>query len=1098
MYRVTSFGLIAGPASLAYAGGPLKDYGPSNETVQATDGDADAMARVHGPIVTQQHHQHAIHALYPGSVLLSGPVSTQGDDAYALYYSGAARVIMTDVNIATHGARAHAVEGLRGDGAGPPGQAAAQPGDLELRRGRITLHGPGSVAMGLTTPSVRLGRPLRETAEATLWSMGYTGPASARQPDVRIDGKGADNVGIVIKGRRQLELNGVGIDLHEIGLVAMNIGASARVDGRNIGITASGADSFGLRVRGDGAGRDDSVRCPVPTSVKLANGFIAMTGQNSPAVEIVRAQVSLEDVSVTTSEAARFAVGNESGVFRMEGRQGRTILRSTGSALAAWTGSDRETARFDFRNVSIVSEAHSLLEVGRDHGDEGPAPPAHVDLSLDGGEARGRIWGGGSPAPRVNVNLRQGASWSGHTDVGRTVAVEAASTWNVDGDSVVENVVVGQGMIAFQARARQAEQSSDFHRLHITEDMRGSGEIGIRVDPASRQTDKVVVDGRVHDDIVIAPRDTGKVAETVTSMDLLHAAQGGPANYTLPDNAERVMLGGHAFRLHKEKIRDDPAVTVLVVPEGAPFIRGYATMDLEPPHRLRHAPPPTQGGPDRIDERDIPGDPPGPVQPPPVQPPVGQPPEVKTPDVKPPEVKAPEVKPPEIQPPGAEPLPPACPDGAHCGEPEGDTGDVPPSHQPGPETPTGEPPADKDPDGEPAPDRGGPDEPWIDAEPGPGGEPEAAPAPDAEPEPEPGDDADDEPTDETDAEPEPDKDEGETQDTEPSPAPEPPAPPPPPVVLSPAATLAVNNAALAAGQGIWNAQLAAVNRRLRAARHGNAMALPSGAHAVDAATGLWIDAAEGRQKIDNPLTGEYRQALYGFVAGVDHAIDVSAGRWHIGLLAAQIASRRDFDDGKGNTRSTHIGAYATFLGPRGSYATAIVSTGRYRHDMQGKFSDGKRLTGAFHNRGAGASLEGGRRVELPRAWFVEPYAGLDYLRVVSARYTLSDGTPVQDHGGHSLQWRTGARVGRAIEIRNGGNVTPYLRAGYAYERGNRNHVTVGETPLKANLGGSRLELGVGMEARLGKAHSLYVDVGYAKGRRFEQSGAVTIGFQYRW
>lgn len=349
---------------------------------------------------------------------------------------------------------------------------------------------------------------------------------------------------------------------------------------------------------------------------------------------------------------------------------------------------------------------------------------------------------------------------------------------------------------------------------------------------------------------------------------------------------------------------------------------------------------------------------------------------------------------------------------------------------------------------------------------------------------------------EAEAEAEPDKDEGESQGPQPSPPPEPPAPPP--IVLTPGAKLAINNAALAAGQGIWNAQLAAVNRRLRAVRHGNAMALPSGVHAVDAATGLWIDAADGRQKIDHPLTGEYRQDLYGFVAGVDHAIDVSAGRWHIGLLAAQIASRRDFDDGKGSTRSVHIGAYATFLGASGSYATAIVSTGRYRHDMHGKVSDGERLTGAFRNRGAGASIEAGHRVELPRAWFAEPYAGLDYLHVGSARYSLSDGTPVRDRGGHSLQGRAGARIGRVIETGNGGSVTPYLRAGYAYERGNRNQVTVGETPWKANLGGGRLDLGVGAEAQLGKAHSLYVDLGYAKGKRFEQSRAVTIGFQYRW
>jgi outer membrane autotransporter protein len=123
---------------------------------------------------------------------------------------------------------------------------------------------------------------------------------------------------------------------------------------------------------------------------------------------------------------------------------------------------------------------------------------------------------------------------------------------------------------------------------------------------------------------------------------------------------------------------------------------------------------------------------------------------------------------------------------------------------------------------------------------------------------------------------------------------------------------------------------------------------------------------------------------------------------------------------------------------------------------------------------------------------------VSYLHVGSARYRLNDGTQVRDRGGHSLQWRAGSRVGRVIETGNGGTVMPYVRLGYAYEQGNRNRVSVNDTTLNADLGGSRLEAGAGVEARLGKAHSLYVDVGYAKGKRFEQSRMVTVGYQYRW
>ncbi len=419
---------------------------------------------------------------------------------------------------------------------------------LELRRGRITLHGPDSVALGMTTPIARLGRPVRETGEATLWGMGYTGPTSAREPDLHIEGKGANDIGIAIKGHRQLELNGVGIDLRERGSVAMTIGASARVEGRNVGITASGADSFGLRVRGDGAGRDDKVLCPVPTSVKLANGFIAMTGHNSPAVEIVRAQVSPEDVSITTSEAAasRWATRPASSAWKA----GNAAPLSAAPARP-WRRGRAATAK---RRASIsttcpsTAASHSLLEVGRDHGEEGPALPAHVELSLNGGDAQGRIWGGGPTAPRVNVTLQHAASWQGHTDVGRAVTVESAGTWNVDGNSLVESVVLDQE----GSLSRTARRGRNNHRTStawISSGISAAREKSrsARIRQAGRPT-KSWSAARCAMTSSSRYRTTGKPAEKVTSMDILHSAQGGAANYALPDKAERVFLAGYAFR----------------------------------------------------------------------------------------------------------------------------------------------------------------------------------------------------------------------------------------------------------------------------------------------------------------------------------------------------------------------------------------------------------------------------------------------------------------------------------------------------------------------------------------------------------------------
>ncbi|OZI67033.1 autotransporter outer membrane beta-barrel domain-containing protein [Bordetella genomosp. 11] len=1171
LYGATSFGLLAGAADPAYGGQHVRQFGPADTTVQATNGNPEGLARVQGPIVTRHDREHGIQALEAGAAVVSGSVTTHGDDAYALYYGGGARVVMTDVHLLTRGARAHAVEGMRGVPPEAPGQKPPPEGTLEVHRGTIAIQGPGSVAVDVTTPTARLGRPLGELSPPKLWSMGYTGPASAQAPDVRIEGSAANAIGIAIDGRRSLEFNGVGIALTQAGAVALSVSGGAGVTGRNAGIAVSGPDSFGMRVRGD-ARRADAERCPVPSVVKLTDGFIDMTGHNSPAVEIVRGNVFLEDVSIATAAGARFAVGNEGGSLHMEGRRERATIRATGSALAAWTADGLPAASFDFRNVSIRSGSHSLMEAGHDHADDATAQPAHVNLSLERSDARGEIWGG-TRAPRVNVTLRDGSTWDGHTNIGGTVTAGPGSTWAVDGNAAVQEVALDRGTIAFRQPESADAQPADFHRLQVRQDMRGNGKIAMRVDAANRDSDKILVGGRVRDDIVIALKDTGTPADTVTSIELLHAARGGPANYALPDKAERVLLAGHAFQLHKEASKDGPAVTVLAVPEGAPFVRGYATLDLPAPRGYREtvaetpaafysfhetarvdpehtrrapieAPPSRQGEPDRKPDSPRPDTPrpetiPGPVGgipggspprpgsiPPTVVPgpddspppgrrpgndpggpvlapvPVDEP--APTPESHPVPVNVPTPTPENHPVPVNEPTPTPESHPVPVNEPTPTPGNPPaPVNEP---TPTPEsPPA---PVNESTPTPGNPPAPVGKPTPAPEGEPplDGEPAPDAGSPPEPN--AHDVPAG-TDAESEtqaPPGGEGEATEQaeqsqpEPPAAPEPAPPPPPlPTPLSTGATLAMNNAALAAGQGIWNAQLAALNRRLRAARQGNAATLPGGTHAIDGSgIGIWLEATDARQKIDNPLTGKYRQDLQGFVAGIDRAIDVAAGRWHIGLLAAQAGSHRDFDDGKGRTRSAHVGGYATFLGPQGSYATAIVAAGRYRHDMHGKATDGKRLAGAFRNNGIGASIEAGHRVELPRAWFAEPHAGLDYLYVGGARYTLSDGTPVRDHGGHSLQGRVGARIGRVIGTGNGGSVTPYLRAGYAYERGNRNHVTVNGMALKADLGGGRVELGAGFEARLGKAYSLVLDAGYAKGRRFEESRMVIVGLQYRW
>ena len=176
-----------------------------------------------------------------------------------------------------------------------------------------------------------------------------------------------------------------------------------------------------------------------------------------------------------------------------------------------------------------------------------------------------------------------------------------------------------------------------------------------------------------------------------------------------------------------------------------------------------------------------------------------------------------------------------------------------------------------------------------------------------------------------------------------------------------------------------------------------------------------------------------------------------------------------------------------------------ASAGRFRTTARTRGTDTENAaTGSFHNPGAGIAVAAGRRLDLAQGWFVEPGAGLGYFRAGGARYPLSDGTAVNDRGGHSLQSRAGIRTGRSVDLANGDVATPYVKLNWVREFGNRGTIHAGGTALRSDLSGNRFEAGIGAEARLGRRHFLYADIEFGKGRHLSQSRAVVAGYQYRW
>lgn len=307
------------------------------------------------------------------------------------------------------------------------------------------------------------------------------------------------------------------------------------------------------------------------------------------------------------------------------------------------------------------------------------------------------------------------------------------------------------------------------------------------------------------------------------------------------------------------------------------------------------------------------------------------------------------------------------------------------------------------------------------------------------------------------------------------------------LTLSATAGTVVDTTGTATTRNVWNAELGALNKRLNELRWGDGQA------------GMWTRSVNSRQYIDNRIGCPFTQHVNGFAFGADRAADVKNGQWHFGALTGYSKAKRYFkDDGKGDSSSVHIGAYAVLTADNGVYASGVVTANRFRHGFAIRGSDGGAVKGNFGTRGLGAALEAGRLFPLQKGWFVEPQAGIDYFQVGGARYRTDNGMAVQSLGGHSLQLRAGSRMGRDIELGNGKVVKPFVKLGWVQELANKSRVRANGIAMDSDMAGGRFEMGLGLDAKLGKGHSLYLDYEYAKGRNFEQPWAFGAGYRYNW
>jgi fibronectin-binding autotransporter adhesin len=167
----------------------------------------------------------------------------------------------------------------------------------------------------------------------------------------------------------------------------------------------------------------------------------------------------------------------------------------------------------------------------------------------------------------------------------------------------------------------------------------------------------------------------------------------------------------------------------------------------------------------------------------------------------------------------------------------------------------------------------------------------------------------------------------------------------------------------------------------------------------------------------------------------------------------------------------------TYQGAKGEYIDLVAQGTQYHANVR---TSERGNTGNPKGWGLGLSVEGGYPYELDGKLTLEPQVQLVYQRVRFDRFTDVDNITVDLENGKSLRGRVGVRVKKMYEI-EGQEWSPYAEINLLHEFLKGSTIQASGVGFRSDSGGTGLQLGAGLNGKLGRDTTLFLTLGYEKG-----------------
>jgi outer membrane autotransporter protein len=186
----------------------------------------------------------------------------------------------------------------------------------------------------------------------------------------------------------------------------------------------------------------------------------------------------------------------------------------------------------------------------------------------------------------------------------------------------------------------------------------------------------------------------------------------------------------------------------------------------------------------------------------------------------------------------------------------------------------------------------------------------------------------------------------------------------------------------------------------------------------------------------------------------------------------------DESSAKVDLRGTTLALTTTYQAAAGWYLDAVAQGTRYTSEIT---TSQRGETGDPKGWGWGLSLEGGYPFDMGNGLILEPQAQLTYQRIRFDRFTDVDRIDVDLNSGESLRGRFGGRVLKTLTTNTDRQWTPYIEANLLHEFLSDGSVTASNVRFDSESMGTSLQLGGGLNARLGLNSSVFASLSYEKG-----------------